>query len=247
MALIGVNILDLHLAVVAGRPAADGSAFDLASPVFFGTAFPVLPGVFVTAAHVVNAAQATGGSLALFRSGPGEPVRPMPIQMVDDVEVFEGLDLALLKCNGHAHLLPIPPLFEPLEVLQPVTCVGFAVGVDAEYQTYVHRAFAGHVVTRRELYHMKPDQPPGYELSFVTPPGLSGAPLVIHTSEGAFFAGYIVHWWRTELEGAEYRFGVAVASDVLLSVESRIVGGPLAIALGDRPRPLRPPTSPVGR
>jgi len=171
MALIGVNILDLHLAVVAGKPSADGNAFELASPVFFGTAFPVVPGLFLTAAHVVGAARATGGSLALFRSGPHEVSGPLPLQLVDEVEIFKGLDLALMKCIGHSHLVPIPPIFEPLGVLQPVTCVGFAVGIDAEYQTYVHRAFAGHVVTRRELYHMKPDQPPGYELSFVTPRG----------------------------------------------------------------------------
>lgn len=244
MGLIGVSILDLHLAVVAGGPAADGSAFELASPVFFGTAFPILPGVFVTAAHVVRAARDSGGKVAFCRTGPRRSEIPSAVHLVDDVELFDGLDLALVKCAGHSNLVPLPLLFEPLDVLTPVTAVGFAVGVDVQYQTFVHRAFAGHIVTRRGLYHLQPDQPPGYELSFVTPPGLSGAPLVIRTADGAFVAGHIVHWWRVELEGAEYRFGIAVASEALIGVTSAIVGGSLVRALSGEPRPLRPPSAP---
>jgi len=214
-------------------------------PTFFGTAFPIRPGVFVTAAHVVRAARDSGGKVAVYRTGPRSREVPSAVHCVDDIELFDGLDLALVKCAGHANLVSLPLLFEPLDVLTPVTAVGFAVGIDVQYQTFVHRAFAGNVVTRRELYHMKPQQPPGYELSFVTPPGLSGAPFVIRTADGDFVAGYIVHWWRVELEGVEYRFGIAVASEALLSVTSAIVGGSLAEALGTEPRPLGPASTPV--
>lgn len=242
--LIGVNALDLHLAVVSGGAGRDG-AFELGRPVIYGTAFPILPGIFLTAAHVYQAARSHAEHVALYRVTVAAEGGGLPVQLVQDAELFNGLDLAILRCDGHRGLLPFPLWFDALELLTPVTAVGFAVGFDVQYQSFVHRGFAGHVVTRREMFQLQPEQPPGYELSFVPPPGLSGAPLVVTTQHGHFAAAYVVHWWRTEIEGEDYRFGVAIDVEVLLGINSSIVGGPLARALGREPRQLRPATPPI--
>ena len=51
--LLGVRILDLHLGVVAVRQK-PGGGIEAPKPLIYGTAFPVLPGLFVTAGHVAT-------------------------------------------------------------------------------------------------------------------------------------------------------------------------------------------------
>ena len=70
-------------------------------------------------------------------------------------------------------MLPID--FGRLKMFDEVTAIGFPFSIDPERLTWICRGFKGHVVTSREMYHISA-QPPGYELSFVPPPGLSGAP-----------------------------------------------------------------------
>jgi hypothetical protein len=52
------------------------------------------------------------------------------------------------------------------------------------------RAFKGYVVTRRALRHL-PAAPPGYEISFIPPIGLSGAPLMIGDFAPRAIAGIV--------------------------------------------------------
>src|SRR5207244_12245499 len=66
-----------------------------------------------------------------------------------------------------------------LDMLDPASSIGFPWSLDPEWVTVVPRALRGHVVTRRELYQLRA-QPPGYELSFHAPRGISGGPLVVH-------------------------------------------------------------------
>lgn len=235
--LMAVTLHDLHLGVVAGdgRP---GDALEVAKPVVYGTAFSVRSGIFLTAGHVLRDAlkdAGPNGVIGLFRKGPKE-IESGPVVRTD---YHPGIDLALLECPYFAWLPPLPMAFGELNIFARVSAAGYPYAVDAERLAFVPRGFAGTVVTRRELYHL-PSQPPGYELSFPAPRGLSGAPLIVVNRQGTWCAGYVIENWK--YDSGDFIAGLAVASDALLSVESPLFGGAFAAGFGLERRPLGPPT-----
>ena len=166
--------------MIAGKGDPVDGLFNLERGEFHGTAFCLTPGIFVTAAHVYQAA-AADGTVALARLGPGTSV-----QLVRDADVFPDVDLALMYCpNLDAEVMNF--VFEPLPFLMDVFAIGYAFGSEiavreGEPHVYHLRAFKGYVVTRRGLTQL-PGVPPGYEVSFVPPPGLSGAALLVRQDQ----------------------------------------------------------------
>ena len=118
--------------------------------------------------------------------------------------------------------------------------LGYPFAVDAEYVNIVPRAFRGYVITRRELLHVQPAQPTGYELSFPTPKGTSGAPLLGGGPSALTCRGYIIQ--QTTLGGSDDGMiaGLAVASMAWLSLHSEMLGRPLAAAFDWRRSPGKP-------
>ncbi len=222
------------LAVLAGTGDRNDGVFNLHRGEFHGTAFCLASNLFITAAHVYEAAVATG-PVALGRLGPpGEQV-----QLVRDAETFPHVDLALMLCpNLSAEVLPFN--FEPLTWLTDVFSIGYAFGSEmaakeGEPHVYYLRAFKGYVVTRRGLTQLR-GVPPGYEISFAPPPGLSGAALLVPHGENAAVAGVVLTHHTAELAGRRMDLGLAVDSEELLTIESRIVGGSIAERLFQRER-----------
>ena len=229
-----VRMLDLHLAVVAVRRKPDGG-LESPRPVIYGTAFPIAPGLFVTAGHVADDARADG-MIGLAHIGPEGGVR---VSSVPDCEVFSGIDLAVMSCPDLSGLPAMPLDFDhQLTLLDPAYAIGYPWSLDPEWVTVVPRGFRGHVVTRRETYQL-PAQPPGYELSFLTPKGMSGAPLVSHVRGHQCCYGYIVQ--QTTVGDAV--FGVAIDISALLGVAVNVMDiGPLASLFGRDPVSLPPRT-----
>jgi hypothetical protein len=228
-----VNAFDISM---AGRGA--GRLFDLTQAVFHGTAFCMAPGLFVTAAHVFQDASAVG-EVALARLAPGRH----DIRVVEDAEVYEGIDLALLRCERlAAEVLPFS--FQTLPLLFDVISAGYPFGLELprgfpnEPPTYHLRAFKGYVVTRRSLRHLTAT-PPGYEISFVPPMGLSGAPLMIGDFEPRAVAGIILMHHHVELGDRTMDVGMALDAEEILTLGSRIVGGSIAEKLFNRPKLTR--------
>src|SRR5689334_17635007 len=146
-----VTLHDLHLGIVAGKGALGGS-FQVNKPVVFGTAFPIAPGLFMTANHVLRDALADAGAdgiVALFRKGATE-VESGPVTRH---EAIPHLDVALLECPHFKRLEALPVEFSALDIFMPVSAAGYPYAVDTARLSFVPRGFAGHVVTRRELYH----------------------------------------------------------------------------------------------
>jgi hypothetical protein len=220
----------VSLAVLAGRGDRDLDAFELNFGLFHGTAFCLAPDLFVTAAHVYGAAQGEG-EVALARL-----TRPrVQAQTVRDAEVFEHLDLALLVCpNLEAEILPVS--FAAQSFLAEVVPYGYPFGL--EMPNYYLRAFRGHVVTRRSLTIL-PGAPPGYELSFVPPPGLSGAPLLLPAGGGEAVTGIVLKHHKAEFQDRSMELGLALDIEELLTLDSRILGGSIAERLYGQPRLVR--------
>ena len=133
--LLPVSILDLHLAVVSGKPGqSEGDAFSLAAPVVYGTAFAIAPGIFVTAAHVLDDARADSKDVAFARVRP-DGVR---VYLATDAEVFRGIDLAVIACPGFKDVTSIPIDFDHrLTMFDEVVSVGFPFSIDPEFLTWV--------------------------------------------------------------------------------------------------------------
>jgi hypothetical protein len=153
------------------------------------------------------------------------------------VDVFEGCDLALMRCpNLAAEILPVDT--SSLYYLADVFAVGFPFAF--EPRRYHLRAFKGYVVTRRGLDRFAA-RPPGYELSFAAPPGLSGAPLLTNRSDGsAVVKGIIVDEHIARLDERTMTLGLAVDIEEVLTLESAFLGQPVATALYGRDRLIRP-------
>ena len=228
-----MNAFEVSMAVLAGR--GSEHAFDLAQGMFHGTAFCLAPRLFVTAAHVYRNARAAG-TVALARLAPGRH----HIDVVVDAEVFDAVDLALLRCRYlEAELLPCS--FEPLPLLCDVACAGYPFGLELlpdEPPMYHLRAFKGYIVTRRALRQLKA-APPGYETSFVPPPGLSGAPLLVGAERNSAVAAVVLGHHRAECDDRIMEVGLAVDVEELLTLDSQIVGGSIAERIFGLPRLTR--------
>lgn len=210
---------------------------DLSRFEIYGTAFPldVRRGLFATALHVYeqaseHAAAQNNGLVAVGRIMD----TPEQIVPVADSEHFRGIDFVILSCPR----LQTPVLqfdFTPLDYLSEVSACGYPFALTLTQNgppvKYL-RAFAGTVVTRRGLTEL-PSVPPGYETSFVPPPGLSGAPL-LSLNSGVAIRGMMLREHVAQLEHARERqmtLGIALDIEELLTLQSRIVGGSLAETL----------------
>jgi hypothetical protein len=230
-----LNSLDLSYAVVsARRQRSPDGPFPAARDEIFGTAFAISEDLFLTAGHVVQAAAAVGhvalGHLTM-------PVENCRYDVATDSEVFEEVDLALIRCpdfNPVIHQV----LFDPLAIFQEVRALGFALGLDPEFHNYVHRGFIGHVVSGSQLFGWR-SQPLAYELSFVPPKGLSGAALVPDGYGGTVASGIIVGSRRVQIDDDSTQLGIAIAAQELLRLESRMAGGSLASLFGRARLPAR--------
>jgi hypothetical protein len=226
-----MNAYAVSLAVVAGRGNRETRVFDLNYGLFHGTAFCLAPHLFLTAGHVYREA-AGDGEVAVTRIAPGN----QQAEAVQDAEVFDQIDLALLLCpNLAAEILPFH--FGPLDFLTDVFSLGYAFGLEPPVSHL--RAFKGHVVTRRSLTVL-PGRPPGYETSFVSPAGLSGAPLLTTVFGGApVVVGMMLQHHTAEYRERRMELGLALDIEELLTIDSRILGGSVAERLFRRARVVR--------
>jgi len=232
-----LKMIDIHIPVFAYHKKPDGS-LENPKPIIYGTAFPIAPGLFATAAHVVNDAKGDGTIGLGHSSGAGQPYVHHD---VPQVEVCEPIDFALLSCPGLAHLPTLPIDFDyPLRMLDVVFAYGFPLALDVESVTCIPRAFAGHVVTRRKLYQVAAE-PPGYEVSFFAPKGLSGAPLLSQKSGKPLCYGYLIQQATIGLGAETTPVGIAISIETILGVNSKIAHGPLAKLFGKEFTPIPPP------
>jgi hypothetical protein len=120
----------------------------------------------------------------------------------------------------------LPFNFIPLPFLADVCAAGFAFGF--EPPIFHIRAFKGYIVNRRALDRFKAS-PPGYELSFIPPPGLSGAPLLTVMPDGlTYICGVVLEHYTAEFQERRMDLGIALDIEELLALDSRIIGGSVA-------------------
>jgi hypothetical protein len=162
-----------------------------------------------------------------------------------DYEIFEGIDVALMRCPGFDPVV-CKVDFSRLSIFQEVRSMGFGLGLDPEYHAYAPRGFLGHVVSGRQLFRWR-SQPLAYEVSFVPPVGMSGAALVPDGHGATHASGIVIGSQVVRIEGNTTRLGIAVATEELLRVHSRLTGAPLAHLFGSKPLPQREVIGPASQ
>lgn len=161
-----------------------------------------------------------------------------------DFEVFEDLDLGLIKLedsNHAADAFSINPA--PLSVLDDVSAVGYPHSIDRDTNNIVPRGFKGNIVSANRPFHTSHIKAFVYELSFGCPKGISGAPIIFDSGKLAMIHGYIIgnakvqmstgQWREITKEGNKetvyqvdetFNIGIAVVVNQLLNKKSRILG-----------------------
>src|SRR5438105_3750434 len=153
-----------------------------------GTAFALSRGLFMTAAHVLDGPKESFSLGTRVGTGPFQ-FRVWPLL---DWELFSGADVALVRCD-----LPgaVCRSWYPNEVdmLTTVHAFGYPFAVDLHNLRVRARALKGHVVCADDAGAVElPGMPRIYELSFQSPRGLSGAPLLLPTTQGLLVGGVVV-------------------------------------------------------
>jgi len=161
-----------------------------------GTAFAMAPGLFMTAAHVLDGDPSEFSLGSRFGSGPYQ----FRIWPVLDWELCKGSDVALMQCElPDATCLSWYP--KEVDMLRTVHAFGYPFALDLHNLRLRARAFKGHVVCADDAGPAELTALPRiYELSFQSPRGLSGAPLLLPTAEGLLVGGVVVANRSTSLQ-----------------------------------------------
>lgn len=200
-------------------------------PDFFGTAFAIAPGWFLTAGHVVQAAEERG---ALAIAGPtGLGSEPLGAARAIRFELFKGHDLALVQCNldaSESTLLNVL-LAHELQLLTDVSSFGYPHAVTTtpagDQMNVLFRGYKGHVITIRSLEGFAA-RPLVYEVSTPFPLGMSGAPLLFSAGNAMSVVGVVLAVNTISYGDIAHHVGIALTSSAILSIRSEMLGGLLA-------------------
>jgi hypothetical protein len=233
-----IDIIRTVFPVVALHPEVAG---EMVRPDFFGTAFAVAQGVFLTAAHVVEGAVAAG---SLGIGGPvGGEGRPLGAARALEWEVWKDRDIALVRCDVSGLTVLDTWLTHRVQVLTDVSAFGYPHAVtrspSGDRLEVVFRAYKGYVITVRGFERLT-GAPAVYEVSSAFPVGLSGAPLLMEKDGRLVVLGVVLGTDTVSYAGVQNDVGIAITGDELFSLGSRMLGGPIARQLNFAGAEFRP-------
>jgi hypothetical protein len=241
--MVAVPFIDITrtvFPVIALRPEQTG---EMARPDFFGTAFAVGPGVFMTAAHVAKAAGAHG-EVAIGGPSSVDGHAILGAARAHHVETWPDRDVALIFCTvGGLTELKLW-LVRPLQLLTDLGSFGYphavTLGPAGNQMRVVFRGYKGYVITTRRWERL-PGEPSVYEVSCPFPLGMSGAPVLLHQDNDLAVAGMVLGIDTVEYGGVAQNVGIVLAADEIVGLNSEKLGGRIAAQLGFFGGALLPP------
>jgi len=207
----------------------------------FGTCFSISNDVFLTAGHVLEGIEEEHLSVSI-----GKKVNKKFIHYsASKYEIFPNFDLAIIKVSSKMKdAKQFNWELEELALLDEIRTVGFPYALDFKSGRIDVRAFMGYVVNASGFGRLQAS-PRSYELSFISPKGLSGAPLFRSSKMFPPLKGYVIgnshikipilNEEEVEKEGGknitkiiesyeQSSFGIAIQVDSILNIESEILG-----------------------
>lgn len=168
-----------------------------------GTAFAINNSIFITAGHCLPREINQYLCVGIEFDGQYIPA------FVKQYEIIEELDLGIIELHKPANIKSILWKNDRVHDGTLVSASGYAYGMDSINHALFNRTFMGYTVSSKHNFRFKERKVMSYELSFVCPKGLSGAP-VIEEGSGAIIG--IVHGnsdvsietgsWKEEIHGS---------------------------------------------
>ncbi|AMC11904.1 hypothetical protein Lupro_11790 [Lutibacter profundi] len=203
----------------------------------FGTAFYIENNFFITCAHTIKKAEEQEIVALGFQNEQGQ----LSFSKIRDSEVFEDNDSGILVASIE-RAKSYPWLSQKLAMLNNVMSVGYAFGFDNKHSEVLIRAFKGHI-TMVGYNHNFPKTPAHYELSYMCPRGISGAPLLFKHKNQPYICGFTVGneqtsmivWSSEDIEEEtnsktvyqreeSFHRGIAMQSKSFFELESKLLG-----------------------
>lgn len=243
-----INVFETVFAVAAVKAAGTP---ELSRRDFFGTAFSIGPGLFLTAEHVIAGALSAGLPTLAYGAGPGQPLRALSVRHADR---WPGSDVALLHTDpavAPAHAV-VDWAAQRIQVLEDLAAFGFPHAVSRETPDrldVIFRAYKGGIVTTRRITDFS-DKPFVYEVGTPFPLGMSGSPALWLAPGGRLIlAGMVlcdaVVQYGFDHDRVEYRSGVVIATESMVGLYSEHLGkhlGEIVHAIRWAPSLTTPPT-----
>jgi len=215
----GFDMFRAIFPVAAVKPSTSG---ELTEQRFYGTAFAIAPGLFLTAAHVMRTAQAQGLPVIAGPRSSGD--EPLGVAQIPEWELWPN-DVALLHCPVKDKVT----LFDKwrhtrCQVHDELFTFGYPhaiTRVDGEDRLSVtFRGYKGHVVTTRGFERL-PSKPGVYEVCSPFPEGLSGAPVLWRHEHDVFLVGMVLGEETVRFGRVRNRVGIALPVDEFINCRSQ--------------------------
>lgn len=159
----------------------------------YGTAFYLNNSIFMTCAHTIKNAYEN----PLVAIGFLNERNTVSYMSVIEKEIFEEVDAGLLVASVD-RAKPLRWLNHTLVMLDEVVSVGFPFGYDRKNLQLYTRSFKGYI-SMVGNYFTFVSKPPIYELSYMCPKGISGAPLLCKYENELVVCGQTIGSEITEL------------------------------------------------
>jgi len=205
----------------------------------YGTAFYINDNKFVTCGHTIaNAGQHAITALSFTDSQTNH----VNFKRVLDSETFDDNDSGIVVTDIE-RAKPLQWQKQNLEMLKDVFSCGYPYGYDSIHDQVMIRSFKGHIV-RTGTYLKFKSKPLHYELSYMCPRGLSGAPLLLSVGQQTRIIGMTIgndmtdmivsSFKETEADGTKVityektetmHLGIAMQVGTFLDIKSRILNG----------------------
>jgi hypothetical protein len=227
-----INIFDVVFPVQGTRGLLQEEPPMLEVANIYGTAFALGGGCYMTAGHVIeNAPRDVALGLGVQINGLWHTCHIMGQEVLGDQ------DIAIVTANVPG-ATALPWHLNELLLLTDVQSAGYPYALDMENFRVAVRAFKGYIVTQATFFRLA-GQPRCYELSFLCPEGLSGAP--VYTPD-LKVCGVVIGTKATDMKVREFReetneenrmvyervdtlhFGVAIQTAALLDIRSELLG-----------------------
>ncbi len=203
----------------------------------FGTAFYIENNFFITCAHTIHNAK----EHEIVALGYQNEKSQLSFSLVQDTEVFEDNDSGILVASVK-RAKSYPWLSQKLAMLNDVVSTGYAFGFDNEHSEVLIRSFKGHI-TLVGFNHNFPKVPAHYELSYMCPRGISGAPLIHVNKNQPYICGFtvgneqtsMVVWSSEDVEEEtntktvyqreeSFHRGIAMQAESFFELKSKLLG-----------------------
>lgn len=164
-----------------------------------GTAFAINERIFITAGHCLPEIFDNQISIGIV-SNSDSHYRSYPVKRY---EIIEEIDLGIIETASDCEVKSICWSSKRAHDATKISASGYAYGLDIKNKSLYNRTFTGYTVASKQNFRLKDKKLKLYELSFICPKGLSGAP-VIDESKGVII-GVILGNTKYEIELGSFK------------------------------------------